>query len=142
MALALLERFAPDNTPLAGDLVEEFMRRQSPLWFWWQALAAIATAPFHLPDEIRPIRLVEHQPFDAVERTRSLSCRFPPINLTASPVYGVSGFTFAMLCVHMTVVLPGAWLFVLVAVLNGILLGWMMIARHGKPHRSITTIQT
>lgn len=49
LALALLARFAPDSAPLAGDLIEEFNRRQSRSWFWWQVLAVIVAA-FKQPD--------------------------------------------------------------------------------------------
>ena len=41
LALALLQRFVPDDEPLSGDLVEEFQLRRSRTWFWWQVLTAI-----------------------------------------------------------------------------------------------------
>jgi hypothetical protein len=39
-AVALLERFVPDNEPLAGDLLEEWHQR-SNVWFWRQVLFTI-----------------------------------------------------------------------------------------------------
>jgi hypothetical protein len=41
LALALLERWIPDNEPLAGDLLEA-SRQRSRAWFWRQVLLAIA----------------------------------------------------------------------------------------------------
>jgi hypothetical protein len=40
----LLEVFVPANAALAGDLVEEYERRGSALWYWRQVLSAIAVA--------------------------------------------------------------------------------------------------
>jgi hypothetical protein len=40
----LLELFVPANAALAGDLVEEYERRGSALWYWRQVLSAIAIA--------------------------------------------------------------------------------------------------
>jgi hypothetical protein len=40
----LLELFVPANPALAGDLVEEYERRGSALWYWRQVLSAIAIA--------------------------------------------------------------------------------------------------
>lgn len=41
LALALLERWLPDNEPLAGDLLEA-SRHRTRAWFWRQVLLAIA----------------------------------------------------------------------------------------------------
>jgi hypothetical protein len=43
LATRLLERFAP-NEPLAGDLHEEYRAGRSSLWYWRQALTAVAIA--------------------------------------------------------------------------------------------------
>lgn len=128
-ALALLERLVPDSAFLAGDLFEEYQRRQSRCWLWWQVLAAIAIAWCKQPDEIRPLRLVDLQPDDAVERTRRIG-RFEAVNLTASPVHGISGLGTAALALLMTLVMPGAWWLLLGSVLAGIVLGVVMIATH------------
>ena len=98
LALALLERCISDGSPLAGDLIEEFERRQSIVWFWWQVLAAIAIASFNQPGEIRPLQLVDLQPADAVERSRRMmrsECR--AVNLSASPLSGVGGLGLLVL---------------------------------------------
>lgn len=135
LALAVLERFVPDSASLAGDLVEGFQRRRSRGWLWWQVLAAIARARFKRPDEIRPLRLVDLQPGDAQERSRRMSLRFGPVNLTASPVYGVGGLGLVALVLLVTVVAPAAWWVLLVAALGGVVLGLAMIALHRRRAR-------
>jgi hypothetical protein len=42
LAVALLERLAPRNEALAGDLAEEFRLGRSRTWYWRQVLAAVA----------------------------------------------------------------------------------------------------
>jgi len=69
LALALLERLVPGSALLAGDLTEEYGRRPSRWRVWREVIAAIAIAWFARPDEIRPLRLVDLQPSDAIERT-------------------------------------------------------------------------
>ena len=138
LALALLERFVPDSEPLAGDLVEEFERRPSTVWFWVQVLAAVAAGWGARTDEIRPLRLVDLQPADAVERTRR-SLRFPSVNLSASPVAGVGGLGVVILACLVTLVMPAAWWLLLASTLAGCALGVVMIiardARMTRPRR-------
>ena len=128
LALALLERFVPDGEPLAGDLVEEFERRRSTAWFWFQVLAAIATASLARRGEIRPLRLVDLQPADAVERARRASIRFNRVNLSASPVSDVGGLGLVVLGSLVTIVMPAAWWLLLASALAGVLLGLAIIA--------------
>lgn len=139
LALALLERFAPDSEPLAGDLVEEFERHPSTVWFWVQVLAALATGWGARTDEIRPLRLVDLQPADALERTRRSSLRFPSVNLSASPVAGVGGLGFVTLACLVTFVMPAAWWLLFASALAGCALGVVMIvvrdARMSSPRR-------
>jgi hypothetical protein len=78
-ALALLECLVPDSAFLAGDLAEEYQRRQSRCWLWWEVLGAIAIAWCTRPDAIRPLRLVDLQPADAVERTRRMPAGPPAL---------------------------------------------------------------
>ena len=126
LALALLERFVPDSEPLVGDLVEEFEARPSTTWFWSQVLAAIAIAWWVRDGEIRPLRLVELQPADAIERSRQLSLRFPPVNL--SPMAGVGGPGLVMLVCFVTRVMPNAWWPLLASAVAGVVLGAVIIA--------------
>jgi hypothetical protein len=127
LALALLERLVPDSACLAGDLIEQYERRPSRSWLWWQVLGAIAIAWWQRPDEIRPLRLVESQPNDAVERTRRLGRRVEPVNVTASPLNGIGGLGTALLALLMTLVRPAAWWLFLGSVLAGGVLGVAMI---------------
>jgi hypothetical protein len=128
IALALLERFVPDSTPLAGDLVEEFERRRSRAWVWRQVVVAVATRRFTRSDEIRPLRLVDLQPVDAQRRT-ALRRHWKPVNLTASPLPGIGGLGLVILALLMTLVQPGAWWMLAAPVAAGILLGVILIAR-------------
>jgi hypothetical protein len=127
LALALLERFVPDSEPLAGDLVEEFDERPSTMWFWVQVLAAIAAAWGERSGEIRPLRLVDLQPADALERSRRLSLRFPSVNPSASPVGGVGGLGLVILACLVTWARPTAWWLLLASALVGCALGVVMI---------------
>jgi hypothetical protein len=140
IARALLERFLPDSAPLAGDLIEDFERRQSTIWLWWQVLAAIATAPIGPPAEIRPLRLVDLQPVDALERSRRMSLRFRPVNLSASPLPDVGGLGLVLLASCLSVAAPGAWWALLGSTLAGVLLSIVIIAMHRKPPQPATTI--
>jgi hypothetical protein len=140
LALALLERFVPDSAPLAGDLVEDFDRRTSS-WFWWQVLTAIATASFAHTVEIRPLRLVDLQPADAVERTRIMSLRLRPINLSGGPLSDVGGLGLVGLGFLVTFVAPGAWWVLLVSVFAGVWLSAVIIAMHRRPSTPATTIR-
>lgn len=128
LALALLERFVPDGEPLAGDLVEELERRRSTAWFWFQVLAAIATASLARRGEIRPLRLVDLQPAEAVERARRASIRFNRVNLSASPVSDVGGLGLVVLGSLVTIVMPAAWWLLLASALAGVLLGLAILA--------------
>jgi hypothetical protein len=132
LAIALLERFVPDSDPLAGDLIEEFERRQSSRWLWWQVLAAVATASLKRSAEIRPLQLVDLQPADAVERSRRIARHFRPVNLSASPLSGVGGLGLVLLAFHATVAVPGLWWVLLGSTLAGIGMGVVLIALHAK----------
>ena len=91
-------------------------------------LAAIAIAWSNRPDEIRPLRLVDRQPDEAVERTRRIGRRVEPVNLTASPLDGIGGLGIAALVLLMTLVMPAAWWLLLGSMLAGIVLGLVMVA--------------
>jgi hypothetical protein len=142
-AIALIERFIPDSDPLVGDLVEDFERRYSSAWFWWQVLTAIvaATLSFDRPLEIRPLRLVELPPVEAIERSRQMGLRFRAINLSASPLSGVGGLGLAALTFLVTIVSPRTWWVVLASSLAGLLVGIGIIAMHSKPPEAVPTIR-
>lgn len=130
LALALLERLVPDSASMAGDLAEDYRRRPSRWRVWREVLAAIAIASRRRDDEIRPLRLVDLQPTDAVERTRRVALRLEPINLIASPLAGTGGLATAVLVLLMTFVMPAAWWLIAIGLFAGVGLGAVMIAVH------------
>lgn len=132
LALVLLERFVPDSAPIAGDLIEEFDRRPSRAWFWYQVLGAIVSSRVQQADVIRPLQLVDLQPSDALERSRAMTVRFKPVNMTASPVHGVGGLGLVALSMFVGWIVPGVWLVLLGSMVAGVLLGCVMIARRGR----------
>ena len=79
-------------------------------------------------DDIRPLRLVDRQPIDALERARRMSMRFKPVNLTASPIPGVGGLGLIVLVLLTTMTLPAIWWVALGSMLAGVALGFVMIA--------------
>ena len=133
LALALLERLVPGSAFLAGDLIEEYARRPSRWRVWREVIAAIAIAWYERTDEIRPLRLVDLQPSDAIERTRRVTEHLEPVNLAASPLSGIGGLAVVVLLLLMTLVTPAAWWLYLGSVFAGILLGVVMIAVHRSP---------
>jgi hypothetical protein len=136
-ALALVARFVPDSEPIVGDLQEEFAHGRSRLWIWWQSLAAVAAASLRANGEIRPLRLVDDQPFDAIERTREIHRRRRDISPSASPLPG--GLGLVILGGLVTAVAPVIWLGLLLTVVAGLGLAWGLAAAHKRP-RGITQI--
>jgi hypothetical protein len=130
MALALLERVVPDSAHLAGDLHEAYARRPSRWRVWREVLAAIAIAWLQRSDEIRPLRLVDLQPSDAIERTRRFDRRITPVSPTASPLAGIGGLTTAVLALVTTLVMPAAWWLIGLSILGGVALGVVLILDH------------
>ena len=126
-ALALLERFVSDSEALAGDLAEEFECRPSVAWLWSQVLAAIFTNLLGHSHTIRPLRLVDVQPPDAVERANRMHSRDHPINLSASPLPSAGGLGLASLALFVTDLFPHAWWLLIVPAVAGLLLGAVMI---------------
>ena len=137
LAIRLLERFVADSSAMAGDLLEEFNRRKSSGWLWWQVLATIAIRAVERSGEIRPLQLVDVQPADALERSRRAALCFRPVNLNASPLSGVGGLGLAILAAYLTLAVPGLWWVLLGSTLSGIALGLALIARHSKQQTSI-----
>ncbi len=133
-ALALLERLVPGSACMSGDLIEEYERRPSRWRVWREVLAAIAIARFERMDDIRPLRLVDLQPSDAIERTRGLDRLVKSVNLAGSPLPGIGGLGLAVLLLLMTLVMPAAWWLFVVAMFGGTVLGVVMIAMHRLSH--------
>jgi len=132
LALGLLHRFVPDDEPLAGDLLEEFGRRQSQSWLWRQVLMAVLLQAFRRPRDQRLLKLAE--PAAALEIVEG-GCTSPrkTVNLTASPIAGIGGLGLVVLAFLVTIVSPQAWWIVLAGVLAGVLLGLalLLIRRRG-----------
>ena len=128
-ALALLERLVPGSDALAGDLIEDYARRQSRWRVWREVLSAIAGARVERSDEIRPLRLVELQPSDAIERTRRIA-GLKPVNM--APLVTVGGTSLAALLVLMTVIMPALWWLFAASIAAGAVLGIVLIAAHRK----------
>jgi len=57
LAMAILTRLGPQDQPMVGDLIEEYTTGRSRMWFWRQALAAVAAGA---------IRGIRDQPLRAV----------------------------------------------------------------------------
>ncbi|RPJ69216.1 MAG: hypothetical protein EHM24_19240 [Acidobacteria bacterium] len=132
LALAVLDRWLPDSSPLAGDLTEEFERGRSRRWFWWQVLAALGIAAFRRSDEIRPLRLVDLQPVDAQERSRRRLLRFEPVPLTGTGLPGIGGLGVVALALLVTLLAPVLWFALVASMLAGIALGVVIIAWHRR----------
>jgi hypothetical protein len=130
LAVYLLRRRLSHNEPLVGDLLEEFDRRQSRLWLWWQVLAAIVVTAFRRPDEVRPLHLVDERITPLVPRPSPLLQRINAnggLVLTASPIRGIGGIGVAALLLLMTAIQPAAWSFALIALAAGLLFGIVRI---------------
>jgi len=126
LALGLLNRFIPDDEPLAGDLLEEFGRRQSQLWLWRQVVLAILIRAFRKPRDQRLLKLAE--PGGAFEIVEGGCTSHPKsVNLTASPIVGVGGLGLLAFAVLVTIVRPQAWWVVLAGVLTGVLFGVVLV---------------
>jgi hypothetical protein len=130
LALSLLNRHVPDSEPLAGDLVEQFYQRPSQVWLWWQILAAVAAARRRTSDEIRPLHLVEHQPLDAIERTREIQRRRRDVSLTPHPL--PAGLGLIVLGGLVTALAPVVWWGLLMTFIGGAFLARVLVAVHRR----------
>jgi hypothetical protein len=135
LALALLDRFAPGNEPLAGDLLEEYERGRSSLWLWRQVLAAIIISAFRAPREVSVLKLADSS--SAVPPPRvSRSDPLPrSVNLSASPVSGIGGLGILAIALLISLVAPQIWWVLLIAVAGGALLGAAWILLRKREHR-------
>jgi hypothetical protein len=133
LPLELLERYVPDSAPLSGDLQEEFHHGRSRLWLWWQVAGAVACAAARGRWEIRPLRLTETQPADAVERSRRLMLRFRAVNITASPIHAIGGLGLLVIAMVVWPAWPLVLAFLTVTLIGGGLAAFVLIERRSLP---------
>ena len=140
LAIRLLESLRPDCEALAGDLLEEAAQGRSHLWLGYQVLAAVLDgwAVRSATREIRPLRLVEHQPLDAIERLQRWASRSDAVNLSASPIASVGGLGLLILAVLVSLTAPAFWCVVVVSVLGSVI----GAARFLAPRRDLRTTFT
>lgn len=130
LALWLLYRFGPPNAPLVGDLLELFAHRQSRLWFWGQVIPAVASALLHPSGDIRPLELVEQQPFEAIERTIAMHRRRRAVSPTPSPLPG--GLGLVILGGLITALAPVIWMGLVLTTLAGSALAAVLVSVHRR----------
>jgi hypothetical protein len=118
-----LHRLALDNEPLAGDLVEEFRRRQSRLWLWRQLIAALVMQALYAPHPPVSLNLTPTDPVVAEWLMWKRLDRKRHVSLTGTGIEGVGGLTMVMLGVMMSMVVPAIWWFVVGGIGAGVLLG-------------------
>jgi Flp pilus assembly protein TadB len=147
LALALLNRFGPQDDVLTGDLIEEFASGRSRWWFWQQTMSAVATEAGRRDREIRPLRLVEDESLDGTVgsrgRTRPGSFRMP-VNITGTPVAGVGGLGVAVLAGLVTFVVPQVWWIVAGVMAAGLAFGVLLLTagRHRMNTRQAAAVPT
>ena len=134
-ALWLLARLAHRNEALAGDLTEQFQSGRTTLWLWSQLVMAMLWGSFRQPRVPVALNLT---PIDPVVAEWLMSRKLTPrrVNL-GSPVEGVGGLGIMMLGLHLTNVVPDAWLFVFGGIFCGAVLGTAMAFR--RRHQPLET---
>ena len=105
LANALLHRLALDNEPLAGDLVEEFQRRQSRLWLWRQLIVALAMQALYAPHPPVSLNLTPVDPVVAEWLMSKKLDKKKAVNLTGTGVEGIGGLTMVILGFMMATVI-------------------------------------
>jgi hypothetical protein len=136
LANALLHRLALDNEPLAGDLLEEFRRRQSPLWLWRQLIVAFVMQALYAPHPPVALNLTPVDPVVAEWLMSKRLHRKKTINLTGSGVEGIGGLTMVILCFIVSMVLPAIWWFVVGGIGAGVVLGVALVKMQRQATRS------
>jgi hypothetical protein len=119
----------PDSDPLVGDLLEEFARRPSRLWFWSQTLSAVATA-LQRDAEIRPLHLVDQQPLDAIARTREVHRRQRAVSPTPNGL--PAGLGLVILGGLVTALAPVLWWGLLITFVAGFGLAALLAKAHRR----------
>jgi uncharacterized membrane protein len=130
LARVLLNRLALDNEPLAGDLAEEFQRRQSRLWLWRQIILAFVVHALYAPHPPVSLNLTPVDPVVAEWLMSKRLYKRKTVNLTGSFAEGIGGLTMVILCFVMTSVIPAIWWFVVAGVVSGLVLGVLMVRAH------------
>lgn len=135
VALALLDRLAPSNEALAGDLREAFHAGRSTSWLWWQIAAAVAGGSLrHLH---APVAL-NLTPTDPIVAEWLASRRLRPRSVTlSSPVEGVGGLALMLLGYLLTTVVPDVWWMVIGSTAAGLTLGGVLAYR--RRHRPMAS---
>ncbi len=123
LAEALLGRLALDNEPLAGDIIEEFRRRNSRLWLWRQLIAALVMQALYAPHPPVALNLTPTDPVVAEWMMWKRLDRKKRVSLTGSGVEGIGGLTMVILGFMMSMVIPAIWWFVVGGLGAGVLLG-------------------
>ena len=127
LAMALLNRYIPDNEPLTGDLIEGFAASGSRLWLWRQVLLAILLTALRRDRGARPLRLIDDAHSDAAASWEQRRKTLKPLNITASPITGVGGLGLVALGVIVAVTRPELFWLVAIGVAGGTLLGVAMV---------------
>jgi hypothetical protein len=127
LANLFLQRLALDNEPLAGDLVEEFHRRQSRLWLWRQLIVALVMQALYAPHPPVSLNLTPTDPVVAEWLMSKRLEKKKTINLTGSGVEGIGGLTMVILGFMMSMVVPAIWWFVVGGMVTGVALGVALV---------------
>ena len=128
VALWLLNRILPAGDPLTGDLVEEFGRRGSRLWFWRQTAGAVLARRERNRLPVAPLGLTD-EPVDGLS---TVDRHIRTVNLTASPIHGIGGLGLVALATLVSIMSPGSWLVALVILLTGLLFGGVLAYVRGR----------
>jgi hypothetical protein len=141
VALALLDRLAPSNEPLAGDLREAFHSGRSVLWLWYQIVLALAIGSFRRLQVPVALNLT---PVDPIVAEWLISKKLTPRRVSlSSPVEGVGGLAMMMLGYLLTTVVPDVWWFVFGGIVCGVALGVVLaFGRRGQPMKTDGGIHT
>jgi hypothetical protein len=131
LAAYLLRRCLGDNEPLAGDVLEEFERRQSRRWLWSQVITALLFAMFRRPYELRPLHLVDERITPLVPRPSAPLPRRINANaglvVTASPIHGAAVGMALVIVLAAIVMRPATWPYALLAATAVLLFGGLRI---------------
>lgn len=127
LANVLLQRLALDNEPLAGDIIEEFGRRQSHIWLWRQLLVALATQALYAPHPPVSLNLTPIDPVVAAWLMEKHLEKNRKVSLTGTGIEGVGGLTMVVLGFIVSMVSPALWWLVVGGIAGGVVVGLALI---------------